>query len=60
MKLSGMIGHVPGRNRLDFGDDQDVFVDPEPFSRILYHWVMVAYTTKSKSFIRQMAGLAWR
>jgi hypothetical protein len=25
MKLSGMIGHVPRTNRLDFGDDLDVF-----------------------------------
>jgi hypothetical protein len=28
MKLSGMIGHVPRTNRLDFGEDPDVFVDP--------------------------------
>jgi hypothetical protein len=28
VKLSGMIGHVPRTNRLDFGEDPDVFVDP--------------------------------
>jgi hypothetical protein len=28
MKLAGMIGHVPVTNRLDFGEDPDVFVDP--------------------------------
>jgi hypothetical protein len=28
MKLSGLIGHVPRTNRLDFGKDPDVFVDP--------------------------------
>jgi len=27
----------PGRNRLDFGDDLDSFVDAGKFSRILYH-----------------------
>jgi hypothetical protein len=31
MKLSGMIGHEPMTNRLDFGEDPDVFVDPGSF-----------------------------
>jgi hypothetical protein len=31
MKLSGMIGHVPVTNRLDFGKDPNVFVDPGSF-----------------------------
>jgi hypothetical protein len=31
MKRSGMIGHVPMTNRLDFGEDPDVCVDPGSF-----------------------------
>jgi len=32
MKFCGEVGRGPGRNRLNFGDDPDYFVDPGSFS----------------------------
>ena len=35
MKFFGEVGRGSGKNRLDFGDDPDYFLDPGSFSRIL-------------------------
>jgi len=37
VKFCGEMERGAGRNRLNFGDNPDSFVDPGSFSRILYH-----------------------
>ena len=57
-----ILWRFPGRNQLDFGGDMDCFMDPESFSRILYHsqiWRKLILCSVSQQIVADFDEIFW-